>query len=61
MAEQGDQTEAKREGAGWFTTTHGSVVLAAGGTDSPVRDAALEKLCQTYWYPLYAYARRSCG
>lgn len=42
----------------WFATTHWSVVLAAGKTDSPHATAALEKLCRTYWYPLYAYVRR---
>jgi RNA polymerase sigma factor (sigma-70 family) len=42
----------------WFTTTHWSAVLAAGGADSVDARAGLEKLCQTYWYPLYAYVRR---
>src|SRR2546426_2760734 len=42
----------------WFVTTHWSVVLAAGRTDSTHRRAALEKLCRTYWYPLYAFVRR---
>ena len=42
----------------WFTTTHWSVVLSARDQDSPQAVAALEKLCQTYWYPLYAYVRR---
>jgi RNA polymerase sigma-70 factor (ECF subfamily) len=37
----------------WFVTTHWSVVLSAGE-----EGAALERLCQTYWYPLYAYVRR---
>ena len=41
-----------------FTTTHWSVVLAARATDAPQAAAALEKLCRTYWYPLYAYLRR---
>ncbi len=41
-----------------FATTHWSVVLAAGGGQSPQADAALEKLCRMYWYPLYAYIRR---
>jgi RNA polymerase sigma factor (sigma-70 family) len=41
-----------------FATTHWSVVLAAGRTDAPHAQDALEKLCQTYWYPLYAYVRR---
>ena len=41
-----------------FTTTHWSVVLAAGRSDSAQATEALEKLCRTYWYPLYAYIRR---
>jgi len=41
-----------------FTTTHWSVVLLAGQTDSPQATEALERLCRTYWYPLYAYVRR---
>jgi RNA polymerase sigma factor (sigma-70 family) len=44
---------------GQFTTTHWSVVLAAGGHDTPESAAALEQLCQIYWYPLYAYVRRT--
>jgi RNA polymerase sigma-70 factor (ECF subfamily) len=43
---------------GWFATTHWSVVRAAGGEDSPQATEALEKLCRTYWYPLYAHVRR---
>jgi RNA polymerase sigma factor (sigma-70 family) len=41
-----------------FTTTHWSVVLAAGQRDAPDAQRALGKLCRTYWYPLYAFARR---
>ncbi len=41
-----------------FRTTHWSVVLAAKRSDSPERMAALTALCQTYWYPLYAFVRR---
>ena len=41
-----------------FATTHWSVVLAAGQGDTPQSAAALERLCRTYWYPLYAYIRR---
>src|SRR2546422_337513 len=44
--------------ASWFATTHWSVVLAAGDTASPRVAEALEQLCRTYWYPLYAYTRR---
>jgi DNA-directed RNA polymerase specialized sigma24 family protein len=41
-----------------FATTHWSIVRAAGDTKSPQASEALEKLCRTYWYPLYAYVRR---
>jgi RNA polymerase sigma factor (sigma-70 family) len=34
------------------------VVLAAANADTAEAQAALERLCRTYWYPLYAYARR---
>ena len=42
-----------------FRTTHWSVVLAAGRDSSPDSAGALEYLCQAYWYPLYAFVRRS--
>src|SRR2546427_2412443 len=42
----------------WFATTHWSVILAAGRDSSPDARDALEKLCRTYWYPLYVYVRR---
>jgi len=45
-------------GGGIFATTHWTVVLAAGRTGSRQAEVALEELCRTYWYPLYAYARR---
>jgi RNA polymerase sigma factor (sigma-70 family) len=41
-----------------FATTHWSVVLAARQGDACDADAALEKLCRVYWYPLYAFLRR---
>jgi RNA polymerase sigma factor (sigma-70 family) len=47
----------QRMGEGNFCTTHWSVVIAAGNDSTRARDA-LEKLCQTYWYPLYAFVRR---
>lgn len=34
------------------------MVLAAGRSELPQARAALEDLCQTYWRPLYVYARR---
>lgn len=42
----------------YFATTHWTVVLAAGCRSTPQADVALEELCRTYWYPLYAYIRR---
>jgi RNA polymerase sigma-70 factor (ECF subfamily) len=41
-----------------FATTHWSLVLAAGKSASADAEGALAALCQTYWYPLYAYVRR---
>jgi RNA polymerase sigma factor (sigma-70 family) len=41
-----------------FATTHWSLVLAAGSPESTRYHEALEVLCRTYWYPLYAYLRR---
>lgn len=41
-----------------FATTHWTIVLAAGRRHDPQADRALEQLCQTYWFPLYAYVRR---
>ncbi len=40
-----------------FRTTRWSNILAAG-VDSPSALAALDELCGTYWYPLYAHVRR---
>jgi RNA polymerase sigma-70 factor (ECF subfamily) len=45
-------------GQSGFATTHWSVVLAAGNQSSPDYTRALSTLCETYWYPLYAYLRR---
>jgi DNA-directed RNA polymerase specialized sigma24 family protein len=42
-----------------FSQTHWSIVLAAADHQAPDVGAALEKLCRTYWYPLYAFVRRS--
>jgi RNA polymerase sigma-70 factor (ECF subfamily) len=41
-----------------FLTTRWSLVVAARNAGSPGADAALEHLCRTYWYPLYAFVRR---
>ena len=53
--------EAWRDGvvqAPQFLTTHWSVVVSAGRADSEASFAALDRLCRTYWYPLFAYVRR---
>jgi RNA polymerase sigma-70 factor (ECF subfamily) len=58
MPYQSDLPEAREDRANWFTTTHWSVVLAAGHGAGEERARALERLCQTYWRPLYLYVRR---
>jgi RNA polymerase sigma-70 factor (ECF subfamily) len=47
-----------RAGAGVFATTHWSVVYSAMGEAEGDSAEALAQLCQSYWYPLYAYGRR---
>jgi RNA polymerase sigma-70 factor (ECF subfamily) len=42
-----------------FVSTQWSTVLNAGRASSPEAQTALEKLCRSYWYPLYAFLRRS--
>ena len=44
-------------GGAAFTTTHWSIVLEAQG-ESPTAQEALEKLCRTYWRPIYSFVRR---
>jgi DNA-directed RNA polymerase specialized sigma24 family protein len=44
---------------GEFPTTQWSRVARAGDPDAPGSREALEGLCRDYWYPLYAYLRRS--
>jgi RNA polymerase sigma factor (sigma-70 family) len=34
------------------------LAVRAAGQSTPEAAGALEKLCRTYWYPLYAYVRR---
>jgi RNA polymerase sigma-70 factor (ECF subfamily) len=46
-----------QSGAVAFATTHWSVVLEAQG-ESPAAQEALEKLCRTYWRPIYSFVRR---
>ncbi len=58
MASAGGGQEGTLGPAGQFATTHWSVVLAAQEGAEPNATAALERLCATYWPPLYAYLRR---
>src|SRR5882724_3651303 len=46
------------QGTGVFATTHWSVVVHAGDSRSPEAESAMERLCRTYWYPLYVFVRR---
>jgi len=50
--------ESNRTRQAAFTSTHWSVVVAAGDSVNPGAREALETLCRTYWYPIYACVRR---
>jgi RNA polymerase sigma factor (sigma-70 family) len=54
----GIKPQTPRAVDGRFRTTHWSAVVRAGHGDSNEAHAALSELCQVYWYPLYALARR---
>jgi RNA polymerase sigma-70 factor (ECF subfamily) len=58
MVASAQQPESRDHLPGVFATTHWSVVVRAGDSQSPEAAAAMERLCQTYWYPLYAFVRR---
>ena len=45
-------------GGAAFVTTNWSVVIAAQGRSAAANEA-LEKLCRTYWWPLYGFVRRN--
>lgn len=48
---------SEQHGGAAFVTTHWSMVLEAQG-ESPAAQEALEKLCRTYWRPIFAFLRR---
>ncbi len=53
-----DSPRSEPEAAGGtFAATQWSVVLSARSDDGSKRDA-LERLCRTYWPPVYSYLRR---
>ncbi|HYV32501.1 MAG TPA: sigma-70 family RNA polymerase sigma factor [Candidatus Binatia bacterium] len=53
-----DNPTPETAGGAQFAATSWTNVLAAQQGGSPEAAAALEKLCRTYWFPLYAYTRR---
>ena len=57
MASSNGNSASNPPPAEYFATTHWTVVISAGGKGTRSQEA-LELLCQTYWYPLYAYVRR---
>ena len=50
--------DSTTSGRAQFDNTHGSVVLLAGQSGSPICQEALENLCASYWCPLYAFLKR---
>ncbi len=58
MAEANDRDSNLVPPSPVFATTHWSMVLAAGDEPSPHAQAALTRLCQTYWLPVYAFVRK---
>lgn len=53
----GESTPHFRDRSPAFPTTQWSVVVDAAHSDPERVRAALERLCQRYWYPIYAYVR----
>lgn len=47
------------EGSPQFHTTRWSLVAQASGAPGEAEQSALDELLRAYWYPLYAFARRS--
>jgi RNA polymerase sigma factor (sigma-70 family) len=59
MLVSAEEKKSTSQSAAWFVTTHWSVVLEAKGHDTTRANEALEKLCHTYWPPVYAFIRRN--
>jgi WD40 repeat protein len=51
--------ESDQIGPAFFATTHWSVIVGAQRRGTAEAEAALEKLCRTYWRPVFAFVRRS--
>jgi RNA polymerase sigma-70 factor (ECF subfamily) len=58
-APQGTNPQPGKDKQKWFVTTSWTNLMQARQGDTPEAREALEVLCETYWYPLYAYARRN--
>jgi RNA polymerase sigma-70 factor (ECF subfamily) len=58
VTEEPNNHDAAEGAARAFHTTHWSVVIAAGEEGSEQAAAALSKLCQSYWFPVYAFIRK---
>jgi RNA polymerase sigma-70 factor (ECF subfamily) len=56
-SEQRGDTDVSRSRRG-FSTTRWSLVVAAANSGHPDYRRALEDLCGSYWYPVYAFVRR---
>jgi RNA polymerase sigma factor (sigma-70 family) len=50
--------QAVRQQPRQFASTRWSLIAAACGGGSPEAQEALAALCEIYWYPIYAYARK---
>jgi RNA polymerase sigma-70 factor (ECF subfamily) len=53
-----DETMHTMAGPSQFPTTRWTLVVAAAGPQRKEARSALSSLCESYWYPLYAYVRR---
>ena len=58
MSGNEEASEAGNTGNSSFPETNWSLVRRAADKEAPESFHALSKLCESYWYPLYAYLRR---
>lgn len=56
--ESSDSGKPGSTSSGMFATTSWSMVSRAAAPESAETKSALSALCQSYWYPLYAFVRR---
>jgi RNA polymerase sigma factor (sigma-70 family) len=58
MTPHSSQPGPRRPDGAQFAGTHWTSVLNAGRSDSTQARSAMERLCQAYWQPIYAFIRR---